>query len=253
MLTEFAAEHDGVVIMERLARVLDPELDESIVELGFVRTLRVRDDHAEVTLLLPTSWCAMNFAFMMAEDVRRALLAVDGVDRVTVRLADHCAAAEIETAVNEGKSFASAFPGEAGTGLAALRTVFLRKGFLMRQERLLRELRAAGCSAEEISAFRVGDLSLPGSIPTATADALGRYLERRTQLGLDGSPGAPLIVDQNGTPLPPDRLEQYYQLIRTVRVATEANGSFCRAVLATRDSSPRSPKSTGAEELHVQA
>ncbi len=234
MLTEIADKHDGGAILRRLAHVLDPELDESIVELGFVHTLRVHDNHAEVTLRLPTSWCAMNFAFIMAEDVRGALLGVDGIDRVTIRLGDHCAAVEIETAVNSGRSFEAAFPDEAGTGLGALRKVFLRKGFLRRQELLLRELRASGCSAEEIGALCVGDASL-----LAAVDASRRYLERRAQLGLDCLPDTPLIVDQDGIPVEADRLEQYYQQVRTVRVAMEANGSFCRAVLAGRGDSPK--------------
>jgi hypothetical protein len=195
----------------------------------------------------------MNFAFIMAEDVRGALLAVDGIDRVVVRLGDHSAAAEIEAAVNEGKSFADAFPDETRSGLAALRTVFLRKGFLVRQERLLRELRASGSSAEEISALRVGDLCVPRETPSATAGTLSRYLERRTRLGLDQSPDAPLIVDQDGSAVSADRLEQYYQRVRTVRVALEANGSFCRAVLATRNAPPLSLQSARAGEPDVPA
>jgi hypothetical protein len=51
----------------------------------------------------------VNFAYLMAEDVRRALLGVEGVRRVTVRLGDHCAAEEIEAAVNDGRPFAEAF------------------------------------------------------------------------------------------------------------------------------------------------
>ena len=127
---EFPAGCDGTAIMERLAQVLDPELDESILDLGFVRSFELRSGHAEVALRLPTSWCAVNFSFLMAEDVRRALLAVEGVHRVTVRLGDHCAAAEIEASVNNGLSFAEAFPGEAPGSLEALRRTFLRKGFL---------------------------------------------------------------------------------------------------------------------------
>ena len=71
---EFPAGYDGSVLLEQLVRVLDPELDESILDLGFVRSLRLRFGQAEVALRLPTSWCAVNFAYLMAEDVRRALL-----------------------------------------------------------------------------------------------------------------------------------------------------------------------------------
>src|SRR6266436_9465676 len=96
----------------------------------------------------------------MAEDVRRALLSVEGIDRVTVLLGDHCAAAEIEAAVNDGRSFAEAFPAEGAGSLAALRLTFLRKGFLSRQERLLRDLRDAGCSPATICALRLGEVSM---------------------------------------------------------------------------------------------
>src|ERR1700757_5526176 len=99
---EFPDGCDGAAIRERLAQVLDPELDESILDLGFVRSLQLRSGHATIALQLPTSWCAVNFAYLMAEDVRRELLEVEQIDRVTVRLGDHCAAAEIEAAVNRG-------------------------------------------------------------------------------------------------------------------------------------------------------
>src|SRR5215813_2033489 len=128
---------DRAAVLERLGRVLDPELDEPLLQLGFIRSLQVRNGHAVVTVQLPTSWCAINFAYMMAEDIRRALLTVDGIAEVSIRLGDHCAASEIAAAVNAGKAFAQAFPGESGDGLATLRQIFLRKGFLSRQERLL--------------------------------------------------------------------------------------------------------------------
>ena len=227
---EFAEGCDGQVILDRLGQVLDPELDEPILQLGFVRSMHVRDGHAVIALQLPTSWCAVNFAYLMAEDIRVALVAIDGIDRVTVHLGDHCAAEQIEAVVNEGKTFAEAFPGEGSGGLAALRRVFLRKGFLGRQERLLRDLRAAGVPPASICSLRVSDMS-PESVP---AETLLRYLKRRAELGLDCSPTAPLIVDLEGNGLSTERLDAYYRDARTVRVAMEANGSFCRALLATR-------------------
>jgi len=242
---EFPAGYDGSVLLEQLARVLDPELDESILDLGFVRSLRLRFGQAEVALRLPTSWCAVNFAYLMAEDVRRALLSVEGIDRVTVRLGDHCAAAEIEAAVNDGRSFADAFPAEGARSLAALRLTFLRKGFLSRQERLLRDLRDAGCTPTWICALRLGEVSVqddaiairqPGCAPVAGGSAaiLQRYLERRVELALDCSPEAPLIIDLEGAPFSADRLQAHYEAVRTVRVALEANGSFCQALLSVQ-------------------
>jgi metal-sulfur cluster biosynthetic enzyme len=90
---EFPAGYDGAAILDRLAQVLDPELDESILDLGFVRSLQLRSGHASVALRLPTSWCAVNFAYLMAEDIRGALLMVEGV--LPGMLAAHARAAEI--------------------------------------------------------------------------------------------------------------------------------------------------------------
>src|SRR6516162_5355849 len=157
---EFPAGYDGAAMLERLAQVLDPELDESILDLGFVRSLQVLSGHASVAVQLPTSWCAVNFAYLMAEDIRRALLMVEGVRQVTIHLGDHCAAEEIEAAVNDGRPFSEAFPGEGAGSLAALRLTFLRKGFLGRQQRLLRELREAGCSPAVICALRLGEVAV---------------------------------------------------------------------------------------------
>src|SRR5262247_570205 len=97
---------DRAIILERLQRVLDPELDESVLHLGFIESLHVHEGHATVALHMPTSWCAANFVYMMAEDMRRELLAVESIHAVTIRLVDHFAAPAIETGVNTGIPFA---------------------------------------------------------------------------------------------------------------------------------------------------
>lgn len=242
--------------------MLDPELDEPILDLGFVRSLDLRSGHASVALRLPTSWCAVNFAYLMAEDLRQALLAVEGIRRVTVRLGDHCAAAEIEEAVNAGLSFAEAFPGESAGSLAELRLTFLRKGFLGRQQHLLRELRNAGFSPAAICALRLGEVfvrndTIPirrcncAPVEGGSAQIMERYLERRAELGLDCSPSAPLIIDLEGEMLSADQLLAHYETARTIRVGTEANGSFCCALLNLRrlDAGASGPANTGAQDV----
>lgn len=225
---EFPAGAAGAAIREQLQRVLDPELDEPILDLGFVRWVRLEGGHAEAALRLPTSWCAVNFAYLMAEDVRRALLSAPGVRTASVSLGDYCAAREIEAAVNAGRPFADAFPGEAAGSLAELRLTFLRKGFFVRQQRLLRALREAGCAPEAICALSLGEAPIADN----AAGVLRRYVERRAELGLDCGPAAPLIVDLDGAPISPERLAAHYEAARTMRVALEANGSFCRALLS---------------------
>src|SRR5919199_3976819 len=92
-------------ISAALDRVTDPELDESLLKLGFVENVRVGGDGVTVTLRLPTYWCAPNFAYLMAHDVRDRLLEVPGVGRVRVVLKDHFASDEITAGVTQGKSF----------------------------------------------------------------------------------------------------------------------------------------------------
>ena len=54
----FPVGYDGSAVLERLAQVPDPELDESILDLGFGRSLELHSGHARVALRLPTSWFA---------------------------------------------------------------------------------------------------------------------------------------------------------------------------------------------------
>ena len=104
-----------------------------------------------------------------------------------------------------------------------------------------------------ISALRLGEVSIaddaivirqPGGPPLEieSVAVLRRYLERRAELDLDCSPAAPLIVDLEGEPFSAERLQHYYEAIRTVRVALEANGSFCRALLSAQHRTSQPPR-----------
>src|SRR5262249_57774434 len=145
-----------------------------------------------------------------------------GLQTVEVQLGDHCAADEIEAAVNDGRPFATAFPGTGAADLSALRLIFLRKGFLVRQERLLRGLRAAGCSSAIICGLRLCDISvrngivlaeLPGAAPVEVgpAEVLRRYLDRRAELGLECACTALLIGAADTKTLSGSQLDLDYQ------------------------------------------
>ena len=65
---------DPSPVRAALDTVRDPELDTSIVELGFVTACSVDDDGtARVRLRLPTFFCAPNFAFLMVADAYDAV------------------------------------------------------------------------------------------------------------------------------------------------------------------------------------
>ncbi len=47
---------------DRLDRIVDPELDRSIVELEYVDRIEADDGDVEVAFTLPTAWCSPAFA-----------------------------------------------------------------------------------------------------------------------------------------------------------------------------------------------
>src|ERR1700752_93454 len=76
-----------------LDTVTDPEIDESVAALEFVSRVEVSDENdVSIEFRLPTYWCAPNFAFMMASDMRDAVREMDWVRSVSVKLLDHFSA-----------------------------------------------------------------------------------------------------------------------------------------------------------------
>ena len=215
-------------VLAALRSVRDPELDEDLVALRFVAGVDVADDGGvEVRLRLPTYWCAPNFAFLMAADARAAIEAVPGVTAVRVVLEDHFASAEIDGALAGGRDFDEAFEGDAdGSGLTELRTLFDRKAFLARQQRLCEALLAEGRSLRELASLTLADLP-----PT---DEAGHYLARRADLGLDCSRAARFVVTPEGEPVGAERMAHVLRVGRSVRVSLDGNAGLCRSLLAPR-------------------
>jgi metal-sulfur cluster biosynthetic enzyme len=213
-------------LLAALSRVRDPELDEPITDLGFVSELRVDGARVHARLRLPTYFCAPNFAYLMVADARAALAAVPGVEGAHVRLDDHYASEEINGGVGEQRDFEAAFPGEADDDLSELRSIFDRKAFVVRQERLSQALVAAGRPPETLVELSLDDLP---DLPETTT-----YLERRAALGLDLSAGSPFLLRPNGEPIAADDAPRQLRFARTVRVSIEANGDLCRGLLRTR-------------------
>jgi metal-sulfur cluster biosynthetic enzyme len=214
-------------VLDALSDVRDPELDEPITDLGFVSELEIEGDGVFVRLRLPTYFCAPNFAYLMVADAREAVLSVPGVRRAWVVLDDHYASDEINGGVNEEKGFDGAFPHETESpDLEELRTIFRRKSFIARQEKLCRALLAQGRSPEQLAETRLREVP-----PSETFE---KYLERRGELGLDISPEASLLVDPDGKRVPGDAIVQHLRFARTVGVSIEGNAELCRGLLATR-------------------
>ncbi len=214
--------------LEALGGVIDPELDEPITDLGFIRSLAVtREGDIELALDLPTPQCAPNFAFLMAADARNALRGLAHVRNVSVRLEDHYTGTEINDAIAGGGGFMSAFPGETeDNGLDSLRELFQRKALTARQSNLFRSLMGEGRSTDEVLALRVSDLP-------ADANTL-RCLELRRALRIGAEPGAPGFVLPDGTPLDAAGIDRWLRMARLISTSLEANGGICRSLLQFR-------------------
>jgi hypothetical protein len=175
-----------------------------------------------VRLRLPTYFCAPNFAWLMVEGTRSAVLALPGVEEADVKLEDHFASEEL----NGAASLEQAFPGKSEGELNELRDVFMRKAFVARQGRLCETLLRAGRTPAGVVALRFSDLE-PGP-------ELERCRVLRAELGIDASPGAPAFVLPDGRALDAPGLERWLRVARLVRLSIESNTSICRALLQTR-------------------
>ncbi|HET8979054.1 MAG TPA: iron-sulfur cluster assembly protein [Solirubrobacteraceae bacterium] len=215
-------------VLDALAAVHDPELDEPITALGFVRDCAVSPEgDVDVVLRLPTPQCAPNFAFLMAADARRVVRRLPEVRKVSVRLEDHYTGQEINAALARGDGFAGAFPGEtADDDLEALRALFVRKALVGRQSRLCEALLAQGLTAEEVAGLRVAELP-------DVRDAR-RCLELRALLGLACTEDAPAFVLPTGEPVAAAELKRWLRMARLVRMSLEVNGGICRSLLKAR-------------------
>jgi metal-sulfur cluster biosynthetic enzyme len=211
-----------------LGAVIDPELDEPITALRFVRSVEISDGgEVGVVLRLPTPQCAPNFAFMMAADARDSVRRLPGVTAVTVTLEDHYTGAEINAAVAKNDSFGEAFPGETERGdLEALRELFRRKALIARESIVCEQMLADGASAEAVVNLAIADV--PDG-PERT-----RCLQLRRQLGIRADPAAPAFVRPDGSQLSVDDLRRWLRVARLTRTSLEANGGICRSIVRFR-------------------
>jgi len=218
-------------VLEALATVIDPELDEPITSLGFVGSCVVTGGgDVDVHLRLPTPQCAPNFAFLMASDARAAVRRVSGVGEVGVVLDDHYTADEINAAIGLGGGFGAAFPGETSGDLEALRELFQRKALLARQGRVCTMLLADGHDHGTVVALRVADLP--------DHPEVARCVTLRRQLGLPCGPHAPALVAGNGSPIGAAELAMWLRRAQLVGLSLESNGGICRSLLRVRHGVP---------------
>jgi metal-sulfur cluster biosynthetic enzyme len=219
-----------------LEPVTDPELDESVVGLGFIDSVAVEGASVTVGFRLPTFWCSANFAFIMAEDMRDALAQLRWVAHSRIHLVDHFAAEKINDGVARRRGFSEVFGAESADDLKTVRELFRRKAYLGRMSALIDALRQSGKDDADILALKVGGLAgTEGDL--LLAKAARRFWSAAPSSG--GSrrprtcfrkPGRQLRFAGSAAALPAGNPHG--------RRGAEANGEMCRMLLKARREFP---------------
>lgn len=214
-------------VLSALATVIDPELDEPLTELGFVRSVSIDDIGVEVHLRLPTSFCAPNFAYLMASDVVDALEAVPGTRQVRVWLDDHHDSDKINEGLAQRRGYVGTFGVEAVDNLDALRRTFQEKAHTAAMERACRaELAQGRVTLRDLPSLRLADLA-PGRPATSLR-------ARRATIGLPNGSQHLVFVDAVGDPLDATDVALQLRLASATRISIDGNRHFCAGLLATR-------------------
>ncbi|AUA17173.1 DUF59 domain-containing protein [Streptomyces sp. SID8382] len=211
-----------------LDTVFDPELDEPITDLGFVRSVTVSGSRVTVHLRLPTSFCSPNFAYLMASDAKDALTALPGAKEVVVLLDDHHDSELINQGLAADAGYRGTFGTEAESGLEELRETFRRKAHTAAMERALTSVLRRRPDVEEEGLHDVVLGDLPDEPGTRA------LLRRRAALGLGTAPTDPVLVDEHGCRFPLGEIPLRLRFARAVRISIEGNAHFCRGLLRTR-------------------
>ncbi|MGB3484253.1 MAG: iron-sulfur cluster assembly protein [Mycobacterium sp.] len=215
------------MVLAALADVTDPELDEPITELGFVRSVILDDTGVEVHLRLPTAFCSPNFAYLMASDALDAMRGVDDVGDARVCLDDHHDSDKINAGLAADAGYVGTFGVEAQESLDDLRRTFLRKAHTAAMERCVTGLLRRGTLDEtDLTHLMLRDL------PEGKDKAA--LMRRRFDIGLSMCPNSRVLVGEDGHALAPEAVPMRLRFARSVRISMEGNSHFCRGLLATR-------------------
>ncbi|MFE7506064.1 iron-sulfur cluster assembly protein [Promicromonospora sp. NPDC057488] len=215
-------------VRRALDAVLDPELDEPVTDLGFVRSIALDGGRVEVHLRLPTSFCSPNFAYLMASDSKDALTALPGVTHVVVELDDHHDSAIINAGLAADAGYRGTFRHEADRDLDELRETFRRKAHTAAMERALTALLRARPTLPETELGQIRLWDLPDDATTAA------LLRRRAAIGLPGDADALVLVDHDGVGHAPEQVPLALRRARSTRISVDGNAHFCRGLLRTR-------------------
>ncbi|WP_018183915.1 iron-sulfur cluster assembly protein [Kaistia granuli] len=214
-------------VVDRLGEIRDPELDEPVTAMGFIQAIEIVDGKVGVTFQLPTAWCAANFAFLMAVDMKAAVRALPWVTTVEIVLLEHFAARRINEAVGQDLSFVEAFPQKAEAELDRLRHTFVEKAFLARQHAVLESL--PNRPGDEPANWTIAELEGLARQSRALAEPVTRYLALRRPLG-----GTSAFVNARGEAVAPSGWPAHRRDLRRTAMTMAANAEHCRVLASAR-------------------
>ncbi|MFI2486568.1 iron-sulfur cluster assembly protein [Promicromonospora kroppenstedtii] len=215
-------------VRRALDAVMDPELDQPVTDLGFVRSVALDGGRVEVHLRLPTSFCSPNFAYLMASDSKDALATLPGATHVVVELDDHHDSAIINAGLAADAGYRGTFRHEAEEGLDELRETFRRKAHTAAMERALTAVLRERPDLPETELAEIRLWDLPGDATTAA------LLRRRAAVGLSNAADALVLVDHDGVGHAPEQVPLVLRRARSTRISVDGNAHFCRGLLRTR-------------------
>jgi metal-sulfur cluster biosynthetic enzyme len=223
-------------VWAQLDLVMDPELDEPITDMGFVEG--VTADAAggvDVTFRLPTYWCSPNFAFLMAQGIKREVEELPWVAQARVHLQDHMSGSEMSAAVNSGGLFSDVFKElTKGEDLAALREKFDFKAFQRRQEVVIKALVAQGFSSAALVGMKLSQLQSMILADPEAAKQKQRYLTLLLAKRIAVDPADLALPTYQGAALTVAGFADHMGLLRSVRINMEFSGSLCRGLKRSR-------------------
>jgi metal-sulfur cluster biosynthetic enzyme len=91
-------------IFDELTKVVDPEINVSIMELELVDNVDIIGPEVKIDLHLTSPFCPAIFGFKIAQDVHDNVLKIDGINDVKVNVSNHFMAEAINNQVNTSKN-----------------------------------------------------------------------------------------------------------------------------------------------------
>ena len=233
-------------VLQALSTVTDPELDEPITDLGFVKRLSVSDDgRVSLDLVTSTFWCSPNFVYMMLEEARDVVSNLAGISEVRVRLEGHHDSDRINNGINSRKSFSECYESEAKGNLVELNRMIRTRALRSRLHAMAATLSKYGVSPDQLLDLSVADVSSNGDSVVVKSPGetlsisdvedvkrVSRYLRFRDRVG---SRHGPLVVwDLDGNPPKRDEFRSALEEARLARANFSLNAEMCRALLSAR-------------------